>query len=115
MAKGIVESKAVTENISACGILVDLKDKFNTGTRLLLEFNLPNDPSPILISGSVIWQEEKTHEGQKVLATGVEYQKIAAYDMERLNKYICEHMEHEPGNTTRKTGLMAFFSKLLKK
>ena len=115
MTKGIIETAARSENISQDGILVDLNDTFNPGTRLILEIILPEQPDPVMASGEVVWQKQiKTD--PPLYATGIQYVKIAENDASRLSRYVAQVIEESPQNTgNRPNRLLAFLGSLLQR
>lgn len=112
MTKGIIETEARSENISQDGIMVDLNDTFNLGTRLILEILLPEQPEPVMVSGEVVWQKQ-IKKDPPLYATGIQYVKIAEDDASRLSRYVARVIEESPQSSGQQPNrLLAFLGSL---
>lgn len=84
----VVESPAITQNISMGGVRVSLEKKLSLGTRVCLELDVQGELKPIIIVGEVVWQQEAPLAGSHALDTGIRYLRIDSSDMQRLTKYL---------------------------
>jgi len=89
----VSDAPAVTvycRNISAGGMLLPLKEKLISGTKLKLEIYLPGEGRPLKIIAEVVWQQESLVSDTADRYTGLKFIDITSHDMRRLTDYIID-------------------------
>jgi c-di-GMP-binding flagellar brake protein YcgR len=84
--------QAETSDISTKGIKLLLDEKFERGTPLRLEINLPNEPHIIRVSGEVVWTDEALEDeklsSKRLFNTGIKFAKFHDSDDKKLFDFI---------------------------
>lgn len=91
LSKFTRKKSAVTQNISANGLLVELPlhqeqiDKIVRGEdKLILELKVPHLHKPLIVSGKIIWWEKRDKRGKTVFLTGISFEEIREKEREKL-------------------------------
>ena len=87
-AKAAVE-KAVTKNISPCGIGGFINKDIKKGAWLELSVALPGQKDPISAMGKVIWTAD---EKDGKINSGIKFEEIDADMKNRFLEHVCELM-----------------------
>lgn len=80
-----------SKNISATGICIVTKERFESGTNLGMNFFLPDYDEPIYAIGKVVWIKEiKLSDSSAGTAfdAGVRFLKIKPDDRDKINQYV---------------------------
>jgi Tfp pilus assembly protein PilZ len=80
-----------SKNISASGIRIVTKERFESGNNLGMNFFLPDYDEPIYAIGKVVWTKEiKSSDPSSGVAfdAGVRFLKIKAEDRDKINQYV---------------------------
>ncbi|MBL7130434.1 MAG: PilZ domain-containing protein [Candidatus Omnitrophica bacterium] len=78
-----------TKNISAGGICLIAHEQLRAGDILSLTFSLPNNESPIIVKGKVVWIKSfKVASEKESYDVGIEFIDINEVNRERIDKYV---------------------------
>lgn len=77
---------SMTKNISAGGILFELKERLNISEVLDLTIDIPASDELIKATGRVVWIEELDIKGRYDI--GIKFMEIAKEDMEWLESHV---------------------------
>jgi len=93
-----------TKNVSAGGICLIADEDIHPGTVLELKIYLPNQDSPVLAQGKIIWENEVTvltkgkvawerdsevfSDERTRLELGVEFFKIEVSDLQKISQFV---------------------------
>jgi c-di-GMP-binding flagellar brake protein YcgR len=82
--------KAQRENISGGGIKLIINEKISVGTKLKLNFDLPDSIHPLTIfaEGCVVWQKEIKEDDEKKYEVGISFEKIKKEEREKILRYV---------------------------
>ena len=83
---------ATTKDIGGGGICVFLTQRLSVGTPLEIEVRLPNRPTPVCLTGEVVWCEEyevvgKT-ERNRAIQAGVRFVYFDPKDQEAIMQHV---------------------------
>ena len=76
----------MTKNISAGGILFEVKEKLNISEMLDLTIDIPSSDEHIMVTGRVVWIEELDSMGR--YDVGVKFIDISKKDMEWMERHV---------------------------
>jgi c-di-GMP-binding flagellar brake protein YcgR len=89
-----------TKNISLGGILMQLYEKINPQTILVLDIFLPDEKTPLPARGQVVWIQElpsPDNIGRKTFDAGIKFVAMEPKDRDKLNSKIKNIEKHANG------------------
>ncbi len=77
-------------NISPGGIFLNTYYLVNEGTRLHLDFELPNTGKAIAVDGEVVWRgkSRSADKGDEVVGMGIKFLDLKPEDAALINNYV---------------------------
>lgn len=82
------ELKAVTGNMSATGMMIEVAEELSLGTDIRIELKPPESLNPVHCSGKIVWVGPAT--GDKKYHYGVEFVKIEEDNKNTFLKFLCD-------------------------
>lgn len=90
LEKETSESRGFLQDINLVGAKVYLKTQVVVQSKIRLEIKIPNQESPILVEGEVIWQNSPKTTG---FPTGIRFTLFKPSDKERILDYFSEQIK----------------------
>ncbi len=75
-------------DISEGGLFVATHQVMARGTKLMLEFSLPDDESPIRVTGEVRWTREYNPSSDGAPGLGFQFLDLSASDRARIESFV---------------------------
>jgi len=79
-----------TGNISEGGLFVATYSVFPIGTRISLEFSLPDEGPAIAVQGEVRWTSDPTPDGDGHVGLGLQFLDLAEEDRQRIEHFVAQ-------------------------
>ncbi|MDD5756550.1 MAG: PilZ domain-containing protein [bacterium] len=77
-----------TQNLSAGGVKIEVKEPVKPNTVLWMEIALPNEANPLQAKGEVVWQEKISTSENSHYEMGIKFLEMDLNDRSRLSKYL---------------------------
>jgi len=80
-----------SKNISTGGVLIEMCEKLQPPTLLVLEIFILEEFGPVMATGEIIWSRELTHKdnsGRRLFDSGIKFVSMSPGDKEKLDKQI---------------------------
>lgn len=80
----------ISGNVSEGGMFLITQDPFERDTQFDISFSLPDDPSPIQATGTVIWRRTDRESPDRPPGMGVQFMQIKPEDKNRIKDFVYE-------------------------
>jgi uncharacterized protein (TIGR02266 family) len=77
-----------TNDVSEGGVFIATDDLLDLGTRISIEFSLPDDPRPVRVRGSVRWLRVENPNSDFPPGMGIQFLDLADDDRHRIARFV---------------------------